>query len=90
MFKIYSTRIRFSQSVYSNAVASGPVIHAYGGRCAVSEFPEPLLLDAAHIVPDKHEPLGQPVIPNGLPLSKLRHAVFDRHLFGIAPNYRLS
>src|SRR5947207_11978346 len=29
------------------------VIAAYNGRCALSGMPEPLLLDAAHIIADK-------------------------------------
>ena len=65
------------------------ILHAYDGRCAVSGMPEPLLLDAAHIIPDKDEELGQPVIPNGLPLSKIHHAAFDSHLLGIDPDYRM-
>ena len=32
---------------------------------------------------------GQPVVPNGLPLSKIHHAAFDAHLIGIDPDYRL-
>ena len=51
--------------------------------------PEPLLLDAAHIVADTNERFGQPVVPNGLPLSKIHHAAFDAHLIGIDPDYRL-
>ena len=46
-------------------------------------------LDAAHIVADKDERLGQPVVPNGIPLSKIHHARFDAHLIGIDPDYRL-
>jgi putative restriction endonuclease len=65
------------------------VITAYNGRCALSGLPEPLLLDAAHIVVDKDERLGQPVVPNGIPLSKIHHAAFDSHLIGIDPDYRL-
>jgi putative restriction endonuclease len=65
------------------------VISAYNGRCAVSRLPESLLLDAAHIVADKHEQLGQPVVPNGIPMSKIHHAAFDAHLIGIDPDYRL-
>jgi putative restriction endonuclease len=64
------------------------VITAYNGRCALSGLPEQRLLDAAHIISDKHE-LGQPVVPNGLPLSKLHHAAFDAHLIGIDPDYQL-
>ena len=65
------------------------VISAYNGRCALSGLPEPLLLDAAHIVADKDERLGQPVVPNGIPLSKIQHAAFDAHLIGIDPDYGL-
>lgn len=65
------------------------VIAAYKGRCAVSGLPERRLLDAAHIISDKHEHLGQPIVPNGIPLSKLHHAAFDAHLIGIDPDYRL-
>jgi putative restriction endonuclease len=63
------------------------VISAYNGRCALSGLPEPLLLDAAHIVADKDEQLGQPVVPNGIPLSKIHHAAFDAHLIGIDSDY---
>ncbi len=65
------------------------VITAYNGRCALSGLPEPLLLDAAHIVADQDERLGQPIVPNGIPLSKIHHAAFDSHLIGIDPDYRL-
>jgi putative restriction endonuclease len=65
------------------------VITAYNGRCAVSRLAEPDLLDAAHIVSDRDELLGQPVVRNGMPLSKLHHAAFDRHLIGVDPDYRL-
>ena len=47
------------------------------------------MLDAAHIVADKDEQFGQPVVPNGIPLSKIHHAAFDAHLIGIDPDYRL-
>jgi len=65
------------------------VITAYNGRCALSGLPEPLLLDAAHIVADKDERFGQPVVSNGIPLSKIHHAAFDAHLIGIDPDYHL-
>ena len=63
------------------------VITAYKGRCALSGLRENRLLDAAHIVSDKDELLGQPVVTNGLPLSKIHHAAFDVHLIGIDPDY---
>lgn len=65
------------------------VISAYDGRCAVSSLPEPLLLDAAHIISDGDEIFGQPIIPNGIPLSKIHHAAFDAHLLGIDPDFRI-
>jgi putative restriction endonuclease len=43
----------------------------------------------AHIVTDADEQLGQPVISNGLPLTKIHHAAFDAHLIGIDPDYRI-
>lgn len=79
-----SVKQRLHQASFREAV-----IAAYNGRCALSGLPEPLLLDAAHIVADKDELLGQLVIPNGIPLSKIHHAAFDTHLIGIAPDYRL-
>jgi putative restriction endonuclease len=65
------------------------VITAYDGRCAVSRLPEQRLLDAAHIIEDKNEKLGQATVPNGIPLSKIHHAAFDAHLIGIDPDFRI-
>jgi len=48
-----------------------------------------LLLDAAHIIADKDERLGQPLVENGIPLSKIHHAAFDAHLLGIDADYRI-
>jgi hypothetical protein len=36
--------------------------------------PNRALLDAAHIVMDANERLGQPIVSNGSPLTKLHHA----------------
>ena len=38
---------------------------------------------------DADEQLGQPVISNGLPLTKRHHAAFDAHLIGIDPDFRI-
>ena len=83
-YALRAVKQRLHQASFREAV-----IAAYDGRCAVSRLPEPLLLDAAHIVEDKDERLGQPVVPNGIPLSKIHHAAFDAHLIGIDPDYRL-
>jgi putative restriction endonuclease len=80
---------RVVQQRLHQATFRAAVISAYGGRCALSGLPEPMLLDAAHIVSDREEKLGQPIIPNGLPLSKIHHAAFDSHLIGIDADYRV-
>ena len=65
------------------------VLAAYGDRCAISNLPGHRLIDAAHIVADGHEELGQPVIRNGIALSKIHHAAFDANLIGIDPDGRV-
>jgi putative restriction endonuclease len=65
------------------------VIAAYDSRCAITRLPEPRLLDAAHIIADRDEQFGQPVVPNGIPLSKIHHAAFDAHLIGIDRDFRV-
>jgi len=83
-YALRSIKQRLHQASFREAV-----ITAYQGRCALSGLPEPILLDAAHIVTDKDERFGQPVVPNGIPLSKIHHAAFDAHLIGIDQDYRL-
>lgn len=83
-YALRAVKQRLHQASFREAV-----ITAYNGRCALSGLPEALLLDAAHIVSDKHERLGQPVVQNGIPLSKIHHAAFDAHLLGIDPDYRV-
>lgn len=82
-YGLRSVKQRLHQATFRAAI-----ITAYGGRCAVSGMPEQRLLDAAHIIPDRLE-FGHPVVPNGLPLSKIHHAAFDAHLIGIDPDYGL-
>jgi putative restriction endonuclease len=83
-YALRAVKQRLHQASFREAVTT-----AYSGRCAVSGLLEPLLLDAAHIVADNKVKLGQPVVPNSIPLSKIHHAAFDAHLIGIAPDYRL-
>ncbi len=83
-YALRAVKQRLHQATFREAV-----ITAYGGRCALSGLPEPMLLDAAHIMADAHELLGQPIVQNGLPLSKTHHAAFDAHLIGIDPDYRI-
>ena len=57
--------------------------------CPNPGLPEPRLLDAAHIIMDADEQLGQPIVSNGLPLTKIHHAAFDADLIGVDPDYRI-
>jgi putative restriction endonuclease len=61
------------------------VLMAYRECCAVCRLHHPELLEAAHILPDRH-PQGHPVVPNGLALCKIHHAAFDRNILGIRPD----
>lgn len=61
------------------------VLHAYRDRCALCRLKHRELLDAAHILPDS-DPMGEPVVPNGLALCKLHHAAFDQDIIGIRPD----
>jgi putative restriction endonuclease len=83
-YALRSVKQRLHQASFREAV-----ITAYRGRCAISGLPEQRLLDAAHIIADSEPELGQPIVPNGIPLSKIHHAAFDAHLIGIDPDYRL-
>ena len=83
-YALRTVKQRLHQASFREAVIS-----AYQGRCSLSGLPEKRLLDAAHIIPDANEQLGQPVVPNGLPLSKIHHAAFDAYLIGIDPDYRV-
>lgn len=82
-------RVALAQQRLHQGMFRTSVLNAYGNRCAITGFPVARLLDAAHIVEDTNEKLGQPVIRNGLPLSKIHHAAFDAHLIGIDPDYRI-
>jgi putative restriction endonuclease len=77
-------RQRLHQATFREAVLA-----AYGARCALSGLPEPRLLDAAHIIVDSDEELGQPIVTNGLPLSKIHHAAFDANLIGVDADFRI-
>lgn len=83
-YAIRAVQQRLHQTMFRQAV-----IQAYDGRCALSGLPEPMLLDAAHIISDRDETLGQPVVQNGIPLTKLHHAAFDAHLIGVDADFRL-
>lgn len=64
------------------------VVHAYRRRCAICELKHEPLLDAAHILPDRHE-RGLPEIPNGLALCKIHHSAYDVNILGVDADYRV-
>jgi putative restriction endonuclease len=75
------TRERMHQPVFRALV-----LRAYSHRCAMCRLKYPLLLDAAHILPDGH-PRGEPVISNGLSLCKIHHAAYDENYLGVRPDF---
>lgn len=64
------------------------VLKAYRERCAICRLGHVDLLDAAHILADRH-PRGQPVVTNGLGLCKIHHSAFDTNIIGIDPDARV-
>jgi putative restriction endonuclease len=62
------------------------VLSAYQVRCAVCRLKHGVLLDAAHILPDRDE-RGRPEVPNGLSLCKIHHAAYDANIVGVDPDY---
>lgn len=78
------TRQRLHQPIFR-----ARVLRAYGERCAMCRLRHPALLDAAHIIPDG-QPLGDPVVPNGLSLCKIHHAAYDANLLGVRPDLTVA
>ena len=64
------------------------VLKAYREQCAICHLRHVELLDAAHILADRH-PLGEPVVTNGLGLCKIHHSAFDADILGIDPDARV-
>jgi len=62
------------------------VLAAYAEKCTICRLRHTELLDAAHILGDRH-PRGEPVIQNGLALCKIHHAAFDTNILGIRPDH---
>lgn len=64
------------------------VVDAYQERCAICQLRHEPLLDAAHIIADRHE-RGEPEVPNGLSLCKIHHSAYDIDILGIDPDFRV-
>lgn len=65
------------------------VMRAYETRCAVCELRHSILLDAAHIVEDRHE-RGVASVRNGLSLCKIHHAAYDAGILGVTPSLKVE
>ncbi len=64
------------------------VLQAYRRQCAICRLRHIALLDAAHILPDRH-PRGEAAVPNGLGLCKIHHSAYDANIIGIDPDARV-
>jgi hypothetical protein len=64
-------RARLYQTAFRDAVLA-----AYRDYARSRASLSPRVLDAAHIITDADEQLGQRVVPNGPPLTKIHHAPF--------------
>jgi putative restriction endonuclease len=76
---------RLTQQRLHQALFRPKVLRAYGCRCALCRLGHATLLDAAHILPDRHKN-GDPIVPNGLALCKIHHAAYDVNIVGIRPD----
>lgn len=64
------------------------VLRAYNEQCAICRIRHLELLDAAHILADRH-PLGEPLVSNGLGLCKIHHSAYDTDILGVDPDTRV-
>jgi putative restriction endonuclease len=64
------------------------VLAAYREQCCICRLKHVELLDAAHILEDRH-PKGEPVVTNGLGLCKIHHSAYDAQIIGIDPDARV-
>lgn len=81
--RVYATRLAMTR--LHQARFRQRVLTAYRGSCTVCRLRHENLLDAAHILPDRHA-RGEPVVQNGLSLCKIHHAAFDGNILGIRPD----
>ena len=79
-----SVTVRLAQGFFRKAVRA-----AYGLRCCVSGIAVPGLLIASHIVPWSEDEANRARPTNGLLLSSLHDAAFDKHLITFDEKLRL-
>jgi putative restriction endonuclease len=81
---IANTNLRRGQSYFRNVV-----INNFGGRCGITELPIRELLVASHILPWGGHETERLNVRNGLSLSRLHDAAFDRGLITFDDDLRL-
>jgi putative restriction endonuclease len=64
------------------------VLLAYRKKCCICRLAHMELLEAAHILPDRH-PKGEPIVTNGLGLCTIHHSAYDANIIGIDPDSRV-
>lgn len=77
-------RVRLAQGFFRRTVLA-----AYLGRCCISDIPIPELLIASHIIPWALFPDQRTNPCNGLCLSRLHDAAFDKGLIAFDEDYHL-
>ncbi len=82
--KIRAIKTRVNQNVFRQIILS-----SYSGKCAVSGINLPELLVASHIIPWSKNEKERLNPENGICLSSLYDAAFDRGLIGIKPDYSI-
>jgi putative restriction endonuclease len=80
-YQTVETQMRLHQSGFRYRV-----LKAYQESCAICHLKQPKLLEAAHILPDKH-PEGLPIVQNGISLCMIHHGAYDNDIIGITPDY---
>ncbi len=82
--KTREVKTRVNQNVFRQIILS-----SYSGKCAVSGINLPELLVASHIIPWSKNEKERLNPENGICLSSLYDAAFDRGLIGIKPDYSI-
>lgn len=76
---------RINQDFFRAAVLS-----SYNGKCCISGLKSEVLLEAAHIVAWKDDPIIRTDPTNGLCLNALLHKAYDNFMISITPNYKVE
>jgi putative restriction endonuclease len=81
---VANVKVRRGQEYFRDAV-----LNNFGGRCGITELGVRELLVASHILPWGTHPAERLNVRNGICLSRLHDAAFDRGLITFNPNLQL-